>query len=451
MESGPKMRPKNKVSPFAAPPFYSFGCMSRENDLEKIFFSHREAEQSLETFARNRRDKTPLSGSLDDLTLSELIRNQHEIFTAIFHDIRKDEFELAPAKQVPVYSGKQRIIHKFPLLEQFVLTHFARCLAMILEPLFPDSLFSFRPGRGNIGAIRRVTTYMQSHLGPFYVLRRDVQSFGDSLVHEHVLKDFDTYFPQSPHLRRLLESVCRFRLESGEENTLGLPTGSYLQLLFENMYLLDLDTALDSIPDSVHIRFGDDILFLSSDRASFETAKKHTEKIGAARMLSFHPTKSENILLVPSHAVTSARATERSLTSQHHFDYLGMRVFSDARMSLSIKKQRTIQDEIRFLIRSTAKNSSAVCSKDELRVILVSAVKELLSTPTRFTKSPLRNYLSMSSDIEQLKELDRWIALQILRAVHGEGFSKAHFKNSSWKDLRSLGLPSLVHHRRTHE
>jgi hypothetical protein len=267
-----------------------------------------------------------------------------------------------------------------------------------------------------------------------------------------VLADFNAFFPKASRLQTLLEAFCRFELQTPagrSRNSVGLPTGTYLQLLFENLYLLELDQALSLIPGAVNIRFGDDILFLSDRRKSFHLALAAANEVAARRRLIFNPLKSENILLLSSHALPHARTEEQELSPAHHFDYLGMRIFSDGKISLSVKKQRTIQAELRSLIHSVARMSSEVCSEEELPRLLVQAVEEFLSPNSRFQKSRARSYLSLCSDMEQLAGLDRWIALQILKITTGKGVRKSNFRNKAWKQLRSLGLPSLIHQRRT--
>ena len=51
-------------------------------------------------------------------------------------------------------------------------------------------------------------------------------------------------------------------------------------------------------------------------------------------------------------------------------------------------------------------------------------------------------------DEAQLKELDRWLAEEILARALGTGHKKGNFRYISFKQLREMGLPSLRHRRR---
>lgn len=46
-----------------------------------------------------------------------------------------------------------------------------------------------------------------------------------------------------------------------------------------------------------------------------------------------------------------------------------------------------------------------------------------------------------------MRLIDRWLAEEVLSLVFG-GHNKGHFRRLSFSELRSLGLPSLLHRRR---
>jgi len=56
-------------------------------------------------------------------------------------------------------------------------------------------------------------------------------------------------------------------------------------------------------------------------------------------------------------------------------------------------------------------------------------------------------YLKHVSDESQLRLLDRWLAEEVLSAVFG-GHKKGHFRRIGFRQLRAMGLPSLLHRRR---
>ena len=57
-------------------------------------------------------------------------------------------------------------------------------------------------------------------------------------------------------------------------------------------------------------------------------------------------------------------------------------------------------------------------------------------------------YLKHVNDEKQLRELDRWLAEEILSVTFRNGHKKGNFRKLSFSRLRSMGLPSLQHRRR---
>jgi hypothetical protein len=52
------------------------------------------------------------------------------------------------------------------------------------------------------------------------------------------------------------------------------------------------------------------------------------------------------------------------------------------------------------------------------------------------------------NDEPQLKQLDRWLAEEVLSLAFDGGHRKGHFRALPFARLRAMGLPSLVHRRR---
>jgi hypothetical protein len=57
-------------------------------------------------------------------------------------------------------------------------------------------------------------------------------------------------------------------------------------------------------------------------------------------------------------------------------------------------------------------------------------------------------YLKHVNDEAQLRELDRWLAEEILAVAFQNGHKKGNFRKLPFRRLRAMGLPSLRHRRR---
>lgn len=409
--------------------------------MDNLFFNRHRQDQSLEELLQTHETR-PSSGShRSDLTLRELIPHRTEIWSALQTELAQRTYAPQPGRIVSVFADKPRKIVSFDWIDRLILDHFARTLAKVVEPQLSDNLWSFRKGRGQHEALQRVVAYIQKQpIGsPIYVLRRDIREFGDSLKHEFLLQDFKELAHPSSTLIFLLEQICRYQKinpdGSLETNRQGLPTGSYLQLVFENMYLLNLDRALEKIPDSLSMRFGDDILFLCTQENIFEEAKSLTSKMIQERNLDFNLEKSFDLKL-------EAQGKCR------FFEYLGMRVWRDGRLSLPPRKTQLIRKILKSRMRNLAQLQRPLCQHTAELITRISMGMKGYLESSDFQER-LWPYLREVSDENELRDLDRWLCLSLLQEVLQSGFSKANFRNYRPRDLRKRGLPSLLHIKRT--
>ena len=57
-------------------------------------------------------------------------------------------------------------------------------------------------------------------------------------------------------------------------------------------------------------------------------------------------------------------------------------------------------------------------------------------------------YLKHVDDEAQLRQIDRWLAEEVVAIAFGNGHKKGNFKKMPFSKLRAMGLPSLCHRRR---
>jgi RNA-directed DNA polymerase len=127
------------------------------------------------------------------------------------------------------------------LVQQAIL----QVLEPILDPMFSESSFGFRPGRSAHGALRQAAQYVEE--GREVVVDIDVEKFFDRVNHDILMARLARHVAD----KRLLRIVRRF-LEAGmmqdgvcvrrEEGT---PQGGPLSPLLANLLLDDLDKELE--------------------------------------------------------------------------------------------------------------------------------------------------------------------------------------------------------------
>lgn len=115
-------------------------------------------------------------------------------------------------------------------------------------------------------------------------------------------------------------------------------------------------------------------------------------------------------------------------------------------MSLSRDKQRKIQNLFRFAFRRSRRRWKKIVTPQERARTLIAVASQTLEKGVR-NVAIVDYYLKHTTDAEQLRLLDRWLAEEILSLVFG-GHRKGNFAKISYEELRRYGLPSLVHRQR---
>ena len=161
--------------------------------------------------------------------------------------------------------------------------------------------------------------------------------------------------------------------------------------------------------------------------------------------LQWKASKSADFAWVRTHEVTRLEADSGRATVLH----LGVRVRRDGQTVLSRKKMRAATRFLLSRLRSAARIAPSGTSVDERLAMLILTCRRMFSDRALTHRSPLRVSLSAIEDDKQLAELDRWVALTVLRLALRGPHRRSLFRRVSFERLRALGLPSLVHLRRT--
>jgi hypothetical protein len=207
------------------------------------------------------------------------------------------------------------------------------------------------------------------------------------------------------------------------------------------VYLTELDRTLEAIPDIEYFRYADDLLLLSQQREPIvEAASLLAHQLSNLR-LSTKPGHIADLLLTSQPDIT-----DRCFTTATSFRHLGLQFDFSGRVSLSRDKRRKIQNLFRFAFRRSRRRWRKIADVYERARTLVAIASQAVEKGVR-NVAILDYYLKHVTDVSQLREVDRWLAEEILSLVFG-GHKKGHFARISFAELRNFGLPSLVHRHR---
>jgi hypothetical protein len=364
----------------------------------------------------------------------------------LHRSLLRREFSFRPSLALHYnFNGKHRTLYIAPWEERIVDLLLYRSLNTRLDAWFSASSYAYR--ERNYGLDRcqgQIAEVLRSGCSPLYVIKRDIADYFATVNHEKLLAALRPLVATDDYLFQLLERRVRFAyLEDGElqRASLGIPFGTAIACLFANIYLTGLDRRIESIPEVRYFRYADDVLIMSPCRAS----AVHAGELLDSTLFELH------LRLKASHradlAIASqAIAPDSLFTAARDFRHLGLLFRAGGEVALARDKLRKIENLFRFAFRRGRRRWKRPADPHDRVHVLVAIAQETIEEGLR-NVAILDYYLKHVNDEDQLRELDRWLAEEILSLVFG-GHKKGHFRRISFQTLRSMGLPSLLHRQR---
>ncbi|MEI7844091.1 MAG: reverse transcriptase domain-containing protein, partial [Gallionellaceae bacterium] len=169
--------------------------------------------------------------------------------------------------------GKAPRLLAVPTVRDRVLqTAVAQILVPILDPLFEDESFAYRPGRSVQDAVTAIVKARDD--GFEHVVDADIQAFFDNIPHEELLGKLTEVLPDDS-LQPLIASWLNVPIKTKdgfERPECGVPQGSPMSPLLSNLYLDGLDEVLARDEQLRLVRYADDFVILARDNHTAEIA-----------------------------------------------------------------------------------------------------------------------------------------------------------------------------------
>ena len=193
------------------------------------------------------------------------------------------------------------------------------------------------------------------------------------------------------------------------------------------------------MPELHYFRYADDLLLLSPSRERAESATERLEQLLTDLRLKTKASHRANLRL------DKGAAADPAFTTSSSFRYLGLLFRIAGGVALSRDKQRKVQNLFRYAFRRKGRWRKQADPQARAQA-LVNLAADSVEKGIR-NVAILDYYLKHVNDEGQLRLLDRWLAEEVLSRVFG-GHKKAHFRRISFRELRAIGLPSLLHRHR---
>lgn len=189
---------------------------------------------------------------------------------------------------IPKRKGGSRRLTIPSIADRVLHTALAQVLTPILDPMFEEGSYAYRPGRSVQQAVREIDRLRKA--GYWHVIEADIVGFFDNVRHDLALAKLEAALSRHPGGARIVALVGHIlehqSQESGDHGR-GLAQGSPLSPLLANLYLHDLDEAIEGQGIRI-IRFADDFVVLCRRResavAAFHRCASHSVRswVGAA-------------------------------------------------------------------------------------------------------------------------------------------------------------------------
>jgi len=387
-----------------------------------------------------------LNVSTDGKTLYNLAARGLNGLATIHEQLRAERFHFRPSVGLKYnFNGKRRTLYIPPWEERIVDLLIYRLLNRRLHQWFSTSSYAYRDHTFGLDRCQsRIRAVLRSARPSVYLVKRDISDYFASVDHEILLRQLENHIAPDDYLFEIICERIRFDYqdEAGQHRAaMGIPFGCASACVFANVYLTDLDHEIESVPDVHYFRYADDMLMLSPSREGALLAKERMlDGLNRLRLTTKASHQADFVL------------TEMPASPDLHFQrvvafrHLGLQFGCNGSVSLSRDKRRKIQNLFRFAFRRARRRWKKISDPRERARTLIAIACQTIDQGVR-NVAILDYYLKHTTDVSQLRLLDRWLAEEILSLAFG-GHKKGHFAKISYQELRRYGLPSLVHRQR---
>lgn len=324
-------------------------------------------------------------------------------------------------------SAKKRVVYTYPEAENLVMKLLTWLVLRKYNGVFPQGLYSFRPGRTAKDAVKKLRALPESKKRFYY--KADIHDYFNSVPVERIIPLIKETVADDTKLCDFLCAVLEepFVISGGERVTerKGIMAGTPLSAFFANLYLMDLDLHFEK-EGAVYARYSDDIIVFG------ESAEKVREHAGYIRSyisekgLEINPDK------------------ENYGTYEEGWTFLGFS-FSGETIDIAPATVKKLKGKMRrkrdALARWQKRNEHT--GENAARAFIRAFNRKLLESPQGNDLTWSMWFFSLINTAESLNEIDLY-AQDCIRYLVSGSHRKSRF-NVRYEDIKKLGYRSLVH------
>lgn len=225
-------------------------------------------------------------GGIDKETIESFSANEDSKIMEILQELKERTYKPTPVKRVyiPKSNGKERPLG-IPVIKDRIVQ---QGVVNVISPLCEEHVFhkwscGYRPGLGAERVLQIIMWNVEKGFNHIYDC--DIKGFFDNIPHKKLMQVLNKYVADGTILTMIWEWLKAGYMEEGKfhETNAGTPQGGVISPLLANIYLNELDWALEA--EGIHfVRFADDFLLFAKTEEEIkkagEIAKKVIEELG---------------------------------------------------------------------------------------------------------------------------------------------------------------------------
>ena len=209
---------------------------------------------------------------IDGIGTGETAAHLRRHWSGIREKLLAGTYKPAPVRavRIPKPGGGERGLGIPNTTDRLIQQALHQTLSPVLEPVFSEWSFGYRPGRSAHDAIRAARRYVVEEQRR-WVIDIDIEGFFDNLDHDLLMRDLARHVGDKRVLRLIGGYLRAGVLEDGRvrRGTRGAPQGGPLSPLLANLYLDRLDREMES-RGLAFVRYADDVTVYAKSPRSAE-------------------------------------------------------------------------------------------------------------------------------------------------------------------------------------
>ena len=241
------------------------------------------------------------SGGIDGMSWSYLDKNLKTELYTLWNRLTSGSYFPMPVKQVAIAKkdGGVRNLGIPTLIDRIAQQVVKQHLERIVEPLFHNSSYGYRPNRSCHDAVESAQRNSFNH---DFVIDIDIKGYFDNIDQELMMKAVNHYCQEKwvlMYVKRWLEAGIVQADKSFVQNTTGTPQGGVISPLLSNIFLhVVFDKWMEQEhPEKPFERYADDIVVHCKTEKQAQFMLREISKRMTACKLQLHPVKTQIVNL----------------------------------------------------------------------------------------------------------------------------------------------------------